>query len=66
MLKIQAFIPFSIQRKYWLSFRHVPSLSRRSFRFFSKQFACARLATPRAEQTSVFESQGSIEAALFV
>jgi hypothetical protein len=66
MLKFQAFIPFSIQCKCWLSFRHVPSFSRRSFRYFSNHFAFARLATPRAEQMSFLESQGSVEAALSV
>jgi hypothetical protein len=66
MLKFQTSISFSIHCKYWLDFRHVPSFSRRSFRYFSNHFAFARLATPRAEQMSFRESQGSVKAALSV
>jgi hypothetical protein len=66
MLKFQTSIPFSKYCKYWLIFRHVPRISRRSFRYFSNHFAFARLATPRAEQMSSLESQGSVKAALSV
>jgi len=66
MLKFQTSISFSTHCKYWPIFRHVPRTSRRSFRDFSNHFAFARLATPRAEQMSFFESQGSVEAALSI